>query len=98
LAVQDRKCVLRLRREAVELEVVEQDLERIADPAELTAVAADLVEDRLFHVGVRCLAEIDVDAPELRPLLIERPWIDRLPQLARCERELERLGHPTSSC
>src|SRR5579863_2181006 len=65
--------------EIAERDMVEQHFEGVADMAELPAIAADLVENRLLHLRTRRLAEIDVDEAELRPLLIERPGVDRLP-------------------
>ena len=64
--------------------MIEQHLERIADATELAAVAADLVQDGLLDFRARRLAQIDVDEAELRALLVERPRVDRLPQLLRC--------------
>ncbi|HVQ10188.1 MAG TPA: hypothetical protein VMS43_17345 [Allosphingosinicella sp.] len=71
----------------------DQHFERVADPAELAAVAADLLQHLLLDLRMRRLAEVDVDKAELRPLLVEGPGIDRLPQFIGRKRELERLGH-----
>jgi hypothetical protein len=67
------------RAELAEIDVLEDDLERVADMTELAPVTPDLVEDGLLRLRVRTLAEIDIDEPKLCTLLIECPGIDRLP-------------------
>jgi hypothetical protein len=63
--------------------VVENYFERVAYAAELAPIAADIVEDRLLDLMMRCLAEVNVDESELRPLLIKCPRVDRLPEFLR---------------
>ena len=46
--------------------MIDQHLERVTDPAELPAVAADLVQHLLLDLGMVRLAEVDVDETELR--------------------------------
>jgi hypothetical protein len=61
------------------LHVLQNDLQRVADAANLPPVASNLVEDLSLKIGFRCVAEIDVDEAELSALLIEGHGIDRLP-------------------
>ena len=49
----------------VELHVLDQDCQRIANATELLAVAADLVEHFLFDFRIAAMAEVDIDQPEL---------------------------------
>ena len=58
--------------------MLENDLQRVADAADLAPVAPDLIEKLALEVGFACAAEIDVDEAELSALLIEGPGIDRL--------------------
>jgi hypothetical protein len=69
--------------EVVELNVVEKHFESVAYTAELPPITPDVLEDCLLHLGMGCLAEVDVDKPELRPLLKKSPRIDCLPELFR---------------
>ena len=68
LPLENVQRVLFVRFQIPELHVLENDFQRVADAAELSPVAPDLVEDLALKVGFRRVAEIDVD--EAR---IERP-------------------------
>src|SRR5947209_18509211 len=72
-----------------ERDVTQEHVERVADLADLAAVAADVVEDVLLEIGIGGAAEIDVDEPELADAAEEpRPRVDRLVDIAG-ERQAE---------
>ncbi|MGD9540647.1 MAG: hypothetical protein AB7V61_06895 [Methylocystis sp.] len=65
------------------LEIFQQDFERVADAAQLAAVAADFFENFLLYLRARGLPEIDIDDPKRRALLKKGQRIDRLEKSLR---------------
>ena len=63
--------------------MVEDDLERVADMADLPPVASDIVENGALGLRARRLSQVDVEQTDLRTLLVEGQRIDRLPKLLR---------------
>jgi hypothetical protein len=70
---------------ALEMNVLEEDLERLANVPKLPSVATDLIQNSLLHVGMLRVPKVNIDEPELRSLLIEGPRVDRLPEFVRRE-------------
>lgn len=48
--------------------MLQENVQRIADAADLTSIASNVVEDRSLETGVARAAEIDVDEAELPAL------------------------------
>ena len=78
LPLENVQCVLFVGLQILELHVLQNDFQRVADAAKLSPAAPDRFQDFSFYVGVGRAAEIDVDEPELSALLIGGDRIDRL--------------------
>jgi hypothetical protein len=57
LPLEDVQRVLFVRVKVPELDVLENDFQRIADAAKLSPIASDLVENLSLQVGFRCVAK-----------------------------------------
>ncbi|MGE3916341.1 MAG: hypothetical protein AB7F78_11650 [Hyphomicrobiaceae bacterium] len=68
LALEHRDSIPLVVRELAPVEMPQQNLDDVAHPAELPAVAANLVEDRLLRSGPRRQAEIDAQPIEIGAL------------------------------
>lgn len=73
-----------VRRQGLQVEPVEQHVQRFADSTDLAAVAADIVEDALLQLGIGGMAEIDIDQADLAAGGAQDPGlgVDRLRDVA----------------
>jgi hypothetical protein len=80
------------------MEVGDQDSQGITDATQLPAVAADIFQNFLLHLGSARLAEIDVDQAQLAVAEPARPGADELRYIAgKRQSECGHLASPVSS-